>query len=226
MMRRLLDNIVWHTLAGPHAARTVGNHLVRRYASGFPPIVAFRNPAHPDFHSLARLVEHGERVHCDGWGGKAPCGWRIDSESVLIRMTWNSEVIITNEISEAVPLDVSSAPAALALATLARPGPFTTRTLELGEHFGIYDGATLVAMAGSRVCAGGFSEISGVCTHPAFTGRGLARRLVIKVLQQQVARGESPFLRVMKDNTHACRLYRRLGFCDDGESVARTMVRL
>ncbi len=31
-------------------------------------------------------------------------------------------------------------------------------------------------MAGERMHAEGFTEISGVCTHPQFQGRGLARR--------------------------------------------------
>ena len=29
------------------------------------------------------------------------------------------------------------------------PGPFGIRTIELGEYFGVFDGAQLVAMAGS-----------------------------------------------------------------------------
>lgn len=226
MTVHILDNIVWHTLAGPHAAYTEGNHLVRRYVRGFPPFTAFRDPVHPDLHSLAHLVQPGERIYCDGWTGPAPRGWHVESESPLIRMTWEGIVKMADATTDAVPLDARTAGAALELATLARPGPFTLRTLELGEYFGIFDGAILISMAGSRTCAGGFSELSGVCTHPHFTGRGLARRLVVKVLQRLVARGESPFLRVMKDSAKACRLYRQLGFRDHDESVARTIVRL
>lgn len=225
MMKQVLDNIVWHTLAGPHAKHSIGNDAARRYAPGLPPIAAFRDLMRPDLHALAQFVLPGERLYCSGWNGDAPDGWRIESESVLLRMTWEGSMPAYTSMPETVSLDSRHAHAAVELAALTRPGPFTPRTFELGEYFGIFDGARLVAMAGGRGCAGGYGEISGVCTHPDYTGRGLARRLVIKVLERQLQRGESPFLRVMQDSIAACHLYRRLGFRDAGDSVARTIVR-
>ncbi|HVL09045.1 MAG TPA: GNAT family N-acetyltransferase [Burkholderiaceae bacterium] len=68
-------------------------------------------------------------------------------------------------------------------------------------------------------------EISGVCTHPDFQGRGLATRLVLKLIQRQMQRRETPFLRVMRDNSAVHRLYRRMGFSDYRESVARVISR-
>ena len=67
-------------------------------------------------------------------------------------------------------------------------------------------------MAGERMKMPGLSEVSGVCTHPAFQGRGLARRLMQKVARLQLARNQVPFLHVMSVNATARRLYERMGF--------------
>jgi predicted GNAT family acetyltransferase len=111
----------------------------------------------------------------------------------------------------------------LALAELTHPGPFGLRTLELGDYFGCFEGERLIAMAGERSCAAGLREVSGVCTHPDFQGRGLARRLTAKLIRRQMLRGETPFLHVMSANAAARELYRRMGFRDYRESVVRVI---
>ncbi len=81
-----------------------------------------------------------------------------------------------------------------------------------------------MAMAGERMHAGELREISGVCTHPDAQGRGLARRLVLKLIRREMLRGETPFLHVMHDNQGARRLYQRMGFRDRQEAVVRVVV--
>ena len=60
--------------------------------------------------------------------------------------------------------------------------------------------------------AGSLHEISGVCTHPDFQGRGLARRLMLRLVRRQMQRGETTFLHVVSTNTAALHLYSRMGF--------------
>ena len=60
----------------------------------------------------------------------------------------------------------------LALASLTKPGPFTLRALSLGDFWGIKVDGRLAAMAGERMKQPGYSELSGVCSHPEFRGRG------------------------------------------------------
>jgi predicted GNAT family acetyltransferase len=67
-------------------------------------------------------------------------------------------------------------------------------------------------MAGERMRVPGYTELSGVCTHPDFRGRGLARRLSATVCVGIEARGETPFLHAWKDNYSAIALYEKLGF--------------
>jgi predicted GNAT family acetyltransferase len=65
------------------------------------------------------------------------------------------------------------------LVKLTQPGPFANRIHEFGTYIGIKSGARLIAMAGERMkVSGGFDEVSAVCTHPEFQGRGYARALV------------------------------------------------
>jgi len=224
-MKHLLDNISWHTLAGPHAKYAAGTEDARRYAQGFSPTVGFANPEHPDFAALARFCEPGEHFYCDGWSGAAPTGWTIDAESTMFRMLWEAGMPATDEAPEAVPVGPQHASQALELAALTRPGPFGPRTIELGEYFGCFDGQRLVAMAGERMCAGSLREISGVCTHPDFQGRGYARRLMFKLIRRQMQRNETPFLHVMRDNTGARQLYERMGFRNHRETVVRVISR-
>jgi ribosomal protein S18 acetylase RimI-like enzyme len=222
----LLDNIVWHTLAGPHSRYAVGSDVARRYARGFSPIVGFRDGDRPDFAELAPYCEPGEHFYCDGWNGPAPSGWCIDAESTMFKMVWERATPPADELPDAVPLRTEHASAALELAQLTRPGPFGPRTIELGDYFGCFDGGRLVAMAGERMFAGRLREVSGVCTHPDFQGRGLARRLVAKLIGRQVTRDQIPFLHVMSDNVAAHRLYLGMGFRDYRETVVRVVSRM
>ena len=100
----------------------------------------------------------------------------------------------------------------LALVELTRPGPFAVRTVDLGGYVGVFDGDRLVAMAGQRLAPPGFREISAVCTHPDFRGRGLAAGLTALVARGILERGERPFLHHASDNDPARRVYETLGF--------------
>ena len=89
---------------------------------------------------------------------------------------------------------------------------------------GFFDGERLMAMAGERLQAGMLREISGVCTHPDYRGRGLTRELMLKLLQRQRARGQTSFLHVMTDNHAAHDMYLRMGFRDYLESPVRVVL--
>jgi predicted GNAT family acetyltransferase len=141
------------------------------------------------------------------------------------RMVWEGAEPPGDEALDAQPLTPGDVDQALALATLTRPGPFGPRTIELGDYFGYFEGPSLVAMAGERACAGRLREISGVCTHPDYQGRGLARRLTSKLIHRQVHRGEVPFLHVLVDNRAAIALYERLGFRSRYQALARVISR-
>ena len=78
---------------------------------------------------------------------------------------------------EAVVLTGADAAEVLDLVDRTEPGPFRKRTVELGRYLGIRRDGPLVAMAGERLRVPGYTEISAVCTDPAYRGQGLAARL-------------------------------------------------
>lgn len=100
----------------------------------------------------------------------------------------------------------------LALATLTEPGPYFSRTHRLGSFIGVREEGRLVAMAGERMKPAGCTEVSGVCTHPGWRGRGYAGALMRAVARRIAARGETPFLHAYADNRGAIALYESLGF--------------
>jgi GNAT superfamily N-acetyltransferase len=222
-MEPLLDNIAWHSMTGPQAKFATGNSVARRYAPGFSPILAFPDAARPDFDAIAPFCEPGERVYIADWAGSVPAGWQIHVDTFMLQMVWDVPLPPDDEASEAVLLGPSHVAQAMELAAMTNPGPFGPRTIELGEYFGLFDGTRLVAMAGERLHAGTLREVSGVCTHPDYQGRGYARRLMNKLIRRQIERGETPFLHVLSANLTARRLYERMGFRDRRECVVRVI---
>ncbi|XHS78707.1 GNAT family N-acetyltransferase [Burkholderiaceae bacterium UC74_6] len=222
---QLLDNIMWNALTGPHARFALGEGAVRRFAHGFSPIVGFEDPDRPDFAALARHCAPGESFYCEHWSGVPPEGWCIELEGHMVKMIWRGAMPAEDAAPEARPLEPRHVPQAIDLAQRTRPGPFGPRTIELGDYFGLFEGEQLLAMAGERMCAGAWREISGVCTEPHAQGRGLARRLMEKLIRRQLLRGETPFLHVMSGNAAARGLYERMGFVDYREVVVRVIAR-
>jgi predicted GNAT family acetyltransferase len=67
-------------------------------------------------------------------------------------------------------------------------------------------------MAGQRLRVPGHIEISGICTHPDYLGRGHGAAVTRTQIHSILAAGEHPFLHVRGDNARAIALYERLGF--------------
>jgi len=225
-MTSVLDNIMWNCLSGPHAVFAAGDGDVRRYAPGFSPIIGCRDPSRPDFDTLSNYCEPGDSLYIDIWSGDAPPGWHVEKEARMFKMVWQAAVPADDAAPDAIPLRTEHASQAVELAKLTNPGPFGIRTPDLGEYFGYFDGGRLIAMAGERMCAGDLHEISGICTHPDFQGRGLARKLTLKLVRRQLQRGKTPFLHVMSHNAPARALYDKMGFRDYRDTLVRVVKKL
>jgi GNAT superfamily N-acetyltransferase len=221
----ILDDIFWQSLSNTQAQFAEGAGAARRYARGFSPIVAFADARRPAFDDLAPFCASGEKFYCDSWSGAAPDGWSIEVESTMYRMRWAGVTPTNDPAPDATRLSAEHVPQAMALAELTHPGPFGPRTIELGDYFGCFEDGRLIAMAGERMAGPGLREVSGVATHPDFQGRGLARRLMTKLIGRQLARNEIPFLHVMCANESAHRLYLAMGFEDYVETVVRVVAR-
>jgi len=211
-----LDRPVWSSLATAHRDLSIGDDLARRYDPEVNRFISARDDSADALAAMVRLVRPGEpayvlqvpEIHI-------PAGLAACKQAMCVQMVAQSPVAAADDVGEAaVILALGEADAAemLALATLTEPGPFLRGTHRMGNFFGIRIDGRLAAMAGERFRFPGYTEVSGVCTHPDFRGRGLASRLSRQVMADIAARGDTPFLHAWKSNHVAIALYERLGF--------------
>jgi len=206
-----LDNPIWRALTTRQAH--LGDH--HPPASKFHADVSMLGGfAEPDFRALARLVPVGEQVGIFIDEPAATPGFERVAAAPLLQMLYTARA--TGDEPQPgpaiVPLDAADVPAMMALAALTKPGPFNRRTPELGAFFGVRDGHELVAMAGQRLRVPGHIEVSAICTHPDYVGRGYGAALTRFQVRRILNAGERPFLHVRATNTRAIALYERLGF--------------
>lgn len=165
----------------------------------------------PDLESARRLGLENQAYFVGICPRSFPDGWRVASHSNIFQLFPTGDISEEGE-DAGVELGQSDRAAMRELTQIAFPDFFRDRTAELGVYLGIYDGKRLIAMAGERLALAGWQEISGVCTHPDFAGRGHARRLTRALLSRQRRRGVGSFLHVSEGNSGARRLYGSMGF--------------
>jgi GNAT superfamily N-acetyltransferase len=208
-----LDNPVWAALTGPQRPMAIVVGRAARYPSDMSPFVALDNDPDDDaWHDLATILGPAEVGVFMDLDASPPPDWDAGPPNdgvQLVADTFDTSPAIPVEV---VPLTDADVPAMLDLVSRTKPGPFLTRTIELGRYLGIRRGGALVAMAGERLRLPGWTEISAVCTDPSFRGRGLATTLVRAVGAGIRDRGETPLMHAAASNTTAIALYLDLGF--------------
>lgn len=207
-----LDRPIWNSLISHRAPFALGEVLARRFAPQYGPL-AGASDASPE--SLAAL----SALPCDEAGlltleadpVPAPPGMTVAVEAVGVQMVADRLIDANSDLAWTTLTDDDAAEM-LALATLTKPGPFAEQTHRLGQFIGVKQDGVLIAMAGERMRLPGFTEVSGVCTHPGHRGRGYAATLMRAVMARIIATGETPFLHAYARNTGAIALYETLGF--------------
>lgn len=206
-----LDNPVLASLTGPHASFAIRRGNVLFYPADVSPFFVLpRNPSAIDWADVAAAVGPGGIVPLAGVEVPPPDGWTIVMSGEGVQLV-DAGVAATAD-PEAIRLGADDVPEMLALVRRTQPGPFMPRTIELGAYLGFRRSGELIAMAGERMHPPGWTEISAVCTDPAFRGQGLATRLVLAVAAGIRARDEIPFMHAAAGNVAAIRLYESLGF--------------
>lgn len=217
-MAHPLDRPVWHALTTAQAPLAQGDGRARRFAQDVSPLVGM-SPDGASADALAGLMAPGETVALLQADPPAPPhGVSATVRGVCLQMTLASPGPAPSQ-TRFSPLGDADAAEMLALAQLTKPGPFCARTHTLGRFIGVRDGGRLIAMAGERLHAQGFREVSAVCTHPDYRGRGYGAALLHAVAARIRDDGETPFLHSYATNAAAIALYRRLGFAVRGEVV-------
>jgi ribosomal protein S18 acetylase RimI-like enzyme len=213
-----LDNPIWHSLTGSH--RSLGESWAgcRWYHSAIAPFIGVASAGcRPDLDGATSRGFREPGFFVGVIPDELPGGWRVSASSVILQMLPTRDeapgvATPDDDDSDIRILGTEDRPAMLALTRIAFPDYFRERTAELGTYLGIVAGSRLVAMAGERLAVDGMHEISGVCTHPEFAGRGYARRLTQALLRRHRRRGVGSFLHVSESNAVARRLYASMGF--------------
>lgn len=207
-----LDNAPWSSLTGPHAAFAIGGELARRYPDEVSPFVAVRSWDEPAvWDALREILAPGEGFGASGFDGEPPAGWTVLGGAEGVQLVETAELRPRPD-AEAVVLDEGDVSEMLALVERNQPGPFRSRTIELGRYIGIRRGGRLVAMAGERLRPQGWTEISAVAVDEDHRRQGLASRLVLDVAFHIHERGDRALMHAAASNTGAIAAYERLGF--------------
>ncbi|WP_416464523.1 GNAT family N-acetyltransferase [Sphingomonas sp. VDB2] len=208
-----LDRPVWHSLSGGWSALAQGDAHARRIDPLYGPFGAAADDSAASRAALAALVPEAGELWLVGPDAMIPPpGVTVMRTAMLAQMVAPSITPAASAKPAWATLDESDAEEMRALALLTRPGPFAPRTHRLGRFIGVREHGQLIAMAGERMALPGFTEVSGVCTHPDWRGRGLAGALMRIVAQAILDRGETPFLHAYAAHDRTIALYRMLGF--------------
>jgi predicted GNAT family acetyltransferase len=209
-----LDNVTWTALTTTQAHLAEANEFARRFPVDIGPLAGLKEPTEQAFNSLAALLNPGEAAALFLDRAQDPPSYlNVIATAPLLQMVQEE----ANNFSEGtshqlIELKADDIPEMIALTEMTKPGPFGTRTRELGTYLGIRESGNLVAMSGERLRVPGYTEVSAVCTHPEHTGRGYAAALMQAVMNGIRGRQETPFLHTRADNDRAIGLYERLGF--------------
>ena len=205
-----LDRPVWASLQHqPHWA--IGDERARRFKADINRFAAARDDGADSLAALAGLVQAGDDAV---YLAQVPV-IVVPPGLVAVKEAQGVQMLAARALAPDDGVQVlgdADAADMLALATLTEPGPFLPRTHTMGRFIGIRIDGRLAAMAGERMRFPGHVEVSGVCTHPDFRGRGLARRMSAAVTADIQRRSEQAFLHAWTSNTAAIALYESLGF--------------
>ena len=207
-----LERPVWNALTGPQAALAVRHGDAVRLDPEIGFFAALADAGDPaDLAALTRATGRPswllERTPVDPPAGLAR------SRAVPLTQMMATDPVLDADDEDIVALSDADAPEMFALARATEPGPWESGTHRYGGYYGIRERGRLVAMAGTRLRPSArLAEVSGVCTYPEARGKGYARRLMIRVMRDMAACGETPFLHCWSSNAGAIALYRTLGF--------------
>lgn len=207
-----LDNPFWSALDSIHAGFALVHGEVRRYPADIAPFLGISHAGVDVGAALNALLPEADNVLMLGVApARLPTCWSLERFDDLAQM------ICTAPMKEAdgppiIELGEDQRADVLALTALVYPHYFRPRTMEMGRYFGIYVEGRLAAIIGERLGAAGHREMSAICTHPDFLGRGYARRLTAWLANDTLLHGSVPFLHVAHANTRAKKLYEQMGW--------------
>jgi len=216
-MNHLLDQPVWAALSTGNCILSQGTAEAKYFDKTVAPFADTEHHDTAHFKQLYDAVPDNQDVVFFSRDQNLNLGpWSVVDSVDTLQMIYKGraaeEKLVRDERLMSRSLLDIDIPAMLKLTGQTKPGPFVERTIDFGHFRGIFSNEMLVAMAGQRLHPGTFAEISGVCTHPDFAGKGLARQLILYQINRILNNDETPFLHVRTANLNAVKLYELIGF--------------
>jgi ribosomal protein S18 acetylase RimI-like enzyme len=212
-MNEVLDNPVYRALISGDQNLSLGTEKVKYFDNNVSPFAGFEDGYDNGFGDLHDLLPDGRNIlYATPEHITEPKGWqllqKIEGLQFIFDISYNTIPLTFSPVR----LDEQHIEQMMQLAKLTKPGPFGPRTIDFGHYFGIFDKEKLVAMTGQRLHVQQFTEVSAVCTHPGYLGKGYAAALIQHQLHLIRQKEQTPFLHVREDNLRAIELYKRIGF--------------
>ena len=206
-----LDNPFWASLNHRHRHLAIRVGEVARFPPEYAPFLGVANAEIDADEALDALIAPEESVYLIGPVPRVSAAWSLKSYRSLAQMVCDQTIPLIDG-PEVIPLGEAQRCDVLALTALVYPHYFRPRTMNMGRNFGMYQEGRLAAMIGERMGTEAQVEMSAICTHPDFLGRGYARRLTAMLTNDTLAQGRTPFLHVSYENPRAKALYDQLGY--------------
>lgn len=215
-MSHILDNMIWNAITTGNKNIAMVNEEVGCYYPEIAPFAAVREWNNRNINKLTEFIPAGRQaaVSYDEKIRLDEGHWKVIQKLECCQMVCEkpADVYVTNSSSLIVPLGTEHILQILELTALTKPGPFLEKTILFGNYFGIFIDGKLAAMTGQRMNPVPYMEVSAVCTHPDFRGKGYAKTLMLHVMKIILDNSYIPFLHVLTSNTTAIQLYESIGY--------------
>jgi GNAT superfamily N-acetyltransferase len=207
-----LDNPAWWALNGVQQTFATGTPHVKRYQRGILPFAAYEYGTTDSITALDAWLQPNEVFFLIGELPPLPSHWTILNELPCAQMINQSMVTPPAGKVTVSPLNDAHSTDMYNLIQKVQPGYYEHGTHRLGNYYGIWQEDKLVAVAGERMRMEELSELSAICTDPAYTGRQYAQHLIAHLCNTNLNKDIIPFLHVLETNERAIRLYEYMGF--------------
>jgi ribosomal protein S18 acetylase RimI-like enzyme len=215
-MHHVLDNMIWNAITTGNNDIAIIQGDVGCYLPEIAPFAGMKEFNDTNLKKLYDFIPANRNVAISSLNkmNHDDKRWKLIQPMDVTQMVYEHPAItFTTRNSELiVPLSNEHIPQMIELTALTRPGPFLQQTIRFKNYFGIFREGRLAAMTGQRMHPLPFMEVSAVCTHPDFRGRGYAKALMLHVMKIIIDNSFIPFLHVLSNNKNAIDLYLAIGF--------------
>ncbi|MDA9555072.1 GNAT family N-acetyltransferase [Pelobium sp.] len=213
-MNHILDNPIYNALKTRHVTLAEGESNTKYYQRDMASFAGMENYSSSDLLKLYELLpDNGVFIVFYPEQLAIPSPWKIVREIDMFQFVYEQEDVPPSQMDVVLTdLNHNHVEEMTALVELTKPGPFISKTIDFGNYTGVFNNERLAAMAGHRFHPEGYIEVSAVCTHPDFLGKGYAYAIIREQIKRIKEKSQIPFLHVRQDNEGAIKLYQKIGF--------------